>query len=137
MTPEEHRTNGCPFGGDSNISLQNCTLTDPALQVSPRAYYRALRTTDPVHYDEKLGMYLVSRHEDLTTVLRDPATFSQERGYYRQMSHGYLDELKAILERDGGGFFPDVANIDPPRHTRVRRLLQHAFTARRMKTLEP
>jgi len=70
-------------------------------------------------------------------VLRDPIVFSQELGYYRQMAHGHLDEMKEILAREGGGFFPDVANIDPPRHTRVRRLLSQAFGRRRMKALEP
>ncbi len=29
-------------------------------------------------------MYLVSRHEDLMAVLRDPVVFSQELGYYRR-----------------------------------------------------
>jgi cytochrome P450 len=126
----------CPVRTD-RISLSECTFTDPAIQEHPTAFYRALRETDPVHFDEKLGMYLVSRYEDLETVFRDPVTYSQELGYNKQMAHGHLDEMKAILERDGGGFFPDVANIDPPRHARVRKLLQQAFTARRMKTLEP
>lgn len=127
----------CPHFTQRVASLADSSLTDPALQEKPHGYYRALREGDPIHFDERLGMYLISRHEDLATVLRDPITFSQELGYYRQMSHGHLDEMKSILERDGGGFFPDVANIDPPRHSRVRRLLQLAFSARRMKLLEP
>ena len=45
--------------------------------------------------------------------------------------------MKDILVNEGGGFFPDVANIDPPRHTRVRRLLSQAFSRRRMKAFEP
>jgi cytochrome P450 len=136
-TKETNGESGCPADGGRIHSLAECTFTDPAIQERPNAFYRALREGDPVHFDEKLGMYLVSRHEDLETIFRDPITFSQELGYYKQMAHGHLDELKSILMRDGGGFFPDVANIDPPRHTRVRRLLQHAFTARRMKSLEP
>ena len=82
-------------------------------------------------------MYLVSRHEDLMTVLLDPIVFSQELGYYKQMAQGHLEEMKDILVNEGGGFFPDVANIDPPRHTRVRRLLSQAFSRRRMKAFEP
>src|SRR3546814_1755511 len=53
-----------------------------------------------------MGMYLVSRHDDLQTILRAPITFSQELGYYKQMANGHLDEMKEILERAGGGFFP-------------------------------
>lgn len=118
-------------------TLDAGTFTDPAIQERPNAFYRALREQDPVHLDEKLGMYLVARHEDLEAVFRDPVTFSQEQGYYSQMAYGYLDELKEVLIRDGGGWFPDVVNVDPPRHARARALTQQAFTARRMKALEP
>ena len=128
---------GCSAGEDRLESLAGVSFIDPAVQEKPFAYYRALRNGDPVHYEDDLGMYLVSRHEDLMAVLRDPVVFSQELGYYRQMAHGHLDEMKDILTREGGGFFPDVANIDPPRHTRVRRLLSQAFSRRRMKSLEP
>ena len=130
-------TAGCPAGQERLESLAGVSFIDPAIQEKPFAYYRALRDGDPVHYETDLGMYLVSRHEDLMAVLRDPIVFSQELGYYRQMAHGHLDEMKEILAREGGGFFPDVANIDPPRHTRVRRLLSQAFGRRRMKALEP
>lgn len=130
-------TAGCPAGQERLESLAGVSFIDPAIQVRPFGYYRALRDGDPVHYETDLGMYLVSRHEDLMAVLRDPIVFSQELGYYRQMAHGHLDEMKEILAREGGGFFPDVANIDPPRHTRVRRLLSQAFGRRRMKALEP
>jgi cytochrome P450 len=129
-------TAGCPAGHERLETLAGVSFIDPAIQEKPFAYYRALRDGDPVHYEPDLGMYLVSRHEDLMAVLRDPIVFSQELGYYRQMAHGHLDEMKGILAREGGGFFPDVANIDPPRHTRVRRLLSQAFGRRRMKALE-
>jgi len=130
-------TAGCPADQERLEYLAGVSFIDPAIQEKPFPYYRALRDGDPVHYETDLGMYLVSRHEDLMAVLRDPVVFSQELGYYRQMAHGHLDEMKEVLAREGGGFFPDVANIDPPRHTRVRRLLSQAFGRRRMKALEP
>jgi cytochrome P450 len=123
-------------GDEATVSLRNYDFTDPATLAKPNAFYRAMRRKDPVHFVEKLGMYLVSRHEDLDAALRDPVTFSQEKGYYSQMAHGYLDELKAVLERDGGGWFPDVVNVDPPRHARARKLVAQAFSARRIKALE-
>ena len=138
MTTEHPQASAnCPAGGRHSDLLESVSFIDPAVQEKPFDYYRALRDSDPVHFEEDLGMYLVSRHEDLMTVLRDPVVFSQELGYYKQMAHGHLDAIKEILERDGGGFFPDVANIDPPRHTRVRRLLSQAFSRKRMKSLEP
>lgn len=137
MTREGEVFAGYPRETAASLSLDQCTFTDPAIQEKPNNFYRALRQNDPVHFDAKLGMYLVSRYEDLETVFRDPVIFSQEQGYYSQMAHGYLDELKSLLIRDGGGWFPDVVNIDPPRHARARALTQQAFTARRMKALEP
>ena len=114
----EETTDGGPLGPAAQSvrrldSLAGVSFIDPAIQEKPFPYYRALRDGDPVHYEETSGMYLVSRHEDLMTVLRDPIVFSQELGYYQQMAHGHLDEMKDILVSEGGGFFPDVANIDP------------------------
>src|ERR1700751_603418 len=119
---------------EDTVRLDGTSIKDPEARASPAAYYRALRERAPIFYDEKLDMYLVSRYEDLAEVLADPITYSQERGWLRNFAHGYFDECKAILERDGGGYFPDVILADPPKHTRIRRLLEGAFTARRVKT---
>jgi cytochrome P450 len=117
-------------------ALAEGTLLDTRIQASPNFYYRELRTRDPVHYDERLGMYLVSRYEDLQTVVADPITFSSERGYTAQMANGFQQEFQAILREHGGGFFPDAIKTDPPYHTRIRRLMERAFTAHRVKELE-
>jgi cytochrome P450 len=47
-----------------------------------------------------------------------------------------VEEYVEILKRDGGGFFPDVIMTDPPLHTRIRRLMERAFTAERVQSLE-
>lgn len=125
----------CPV--DHAALLASASLTDPLISAYPTAYYEAMRAGDPVHYDEKLSMYLVSRYEDLQTVLRDPITYSVEHGYKEQYAKGFQEEFKAILVRDGGGYFPDAIMSDPPYHTRIRRLMEKAFTAHRVKQLEP
>src|SRR3546814_16111853 len=112
---------GCPFPEGQVQDILDTSFLDPAVQEKPYPYYRALRATSSIRYSDSMGMYLVSRHDDLQTILRDPITFSQELGYYKQMANGHLDEMKEILEREGGGFFPDVVNIDPPRHTQIGR----------------
>lgn len=127
----------CPVSGSGDFRLAGVSLTDPEILARPNAFYRALRTEDPVHYDEKLGMWLVSRYEDIVALLRDPETFSDKQGYEAQYASGYFEEFRQILEREGGGFFPDVIKSDPPEHTRIRKLMDGAFSAHRVKTLEP
>lgn len=109
---------------------------DEAIRNDPFPFYRALRKQDPVYYDPGLDLYLVTRYEDCVTVLKDDETFSLEHGYQDRYGGENLAEFIAIMERDGGGFIRDLA-IDPPAHTRLRRLTEKAFTAHRVKDLEP
>jgi len=127
----------CPAHANGGAVAADATLMDPKILARPNTFYGALRAEDPVHYDPKLDMYLVSRFEDLQTVLRDPLTFSVEHGYEEQFVKGFAEEFKEILIRDGGGYFPDIIMTDPPKHTRARSLMDKAFTAHRVATLEP
>ncbi len=113
------------------------TLTDRNIQAWPHAFFGALRKGAPIFYDEKLGSWLVTRNEDIWTVQSDPVTFSVEHGYHDLQARGMQDEFREILRRDGGGYFPDAIMSDPPYHTRIRRLMESAFTAHRVKELEP
>ncbi len=127
----------CPARPGAGSPLGSVSLTDPLIVAHPNEFYRSMRQQDPLYYDEKIGMYLVSRYDDVVAVLRDPITFSDKLGYEALYASGHFEEFKQILERDGGGFFPDAIKDDPPAHTRVRRLMENAFTAHRVATLAP
>src|SRR5437762_699163 len=88
----------CPAGGDAAI-LAGASLADPAVQAHPDAFFRAMRQAAPVHFDERLGMWLVSRHADIVEVLLDPITYSDKHGYEAIFAGGFYDEYKSILER--------------------------------------
>ncbi len=133
---ENAAMDSCPVAG-REVDLKTATLQDNELRAHPNEFYWAMRHEDPVHYDEGISMWLVSRFEDLQAVLADPITFSVEVGYKDSYAKGFFDEFKEILERNGGGFFPDAIMTDPPEHTRVRKLMEQAFTAHRVKQLEP
>lgn len=126
-----------PLNAEEQALLAEATLTDPAIQARPRDYYRAMRHGDPIHYDEKLGSWLVTRHEDILAVQSDPMTFSVNKGYHEQQARGMHEEFRNYLREHGGGYFPDAIMSDPPYHTRIRRLMESAFTAHRVKELEP
>jgi cytochrome P450 len=133
----EEQAGQCPMSGQGEVKLAGMSLSDPAILAHPNVFYRTMRREDPVHYDSKLDMWLVSRYEDLQTVVKDPATFSLERGYQAQYAKGFSDEFRKIVIKDGGGFFGDPIMTDPPYHTRIRKLMESAFTAHRVKELEP
>lgn len=113
------------------------TLLDPVVHKHPRQFYAAMRKLDPVHYDKSIDMWLVSRWEDIQEIQRDPITYSVNKGYHEQQAKGFAEEFQQILREKGGGYFPDAIMSDPPYHTRVRKLMENAFTAHRVKELEP
>jgi cytochrome P450 len=125
LTPEEQKL------------LDEGTLTNYDIQARPRPYYSAMRKGDPIHYDKGLNSWLVTRHEDIWAVQSDPVTFSVQHGYHEQQARGMHDEFRNYLKEHGGGYFPDAIMSDPPYHTRIRKLMEQAFTAHRVKDLEP
>ena len=76
------------------------------------------RANRPVFFDETIGLWVVTRHADVSRVLQDPTVFSA-RNAAVPLTPLHAD-ARAIL--DAGGFTPEstVASIDPPRHTRLR-----------------
>lgn len=134
---ENNTTRSCPFSSQIMPLQGNESRLDPLIRNNPFPFYKALREQKPVYYDEKLDVYLVTRYEDALQVLRDPITFSQEHGYQDRYANGFVDELAEIIDREGGGFIRDIIAVDPPAHTRLRKLLDQAFTAHRVHTLQP
>jgi len=126
-----------PLSPEESAALSQGSLTDLAILAQPRTFYAAMRHGDPIHYDEKLGSWLVTRHEDIWAVQSDPLTFSVNKGYHEQQARGMHDEFRTYLKEHGGGYFPDAIMSDPPYHTRIRKLMEGAFSAHRVKDLEP
>ena len=126
-----------PLDPEGERLVKEGSLADRAIQAQSRAFFRALRHGDPIHYDEKLGSWLVTRHADISAIQSDPITFSVQHGYSEQQARGMREEFENYLREHGGGYFPDAIMSDPPYHTRIRKLMERAFTAHRVKELEP
>lgn len=126
----------CPVAHEAMELKGGESRLDPLIRNNPFPFYEALRKSEPVYYDADLDVYLVTRYDDVMTVLRDVENFSVEHGYQDRWANGYVEELAEIMERDGGGFIRDPV-FDPPKHTRLRKLIENAFTAHRVKNLEP
>ena len=103
------------------------TALDPAFRTNPYAAFARLREREPVHYDDVIKRWVLTREDDIENLLRDRTTS--------------VDPLKAnpgtymrIFER-----FHDFSMLfqDPPNHTRLRSLVSKAFTPRAIERLAP
>src|SRR6059058_4640144 len=104
-------------------------LLDPEVLADPYPLYRRLREEDPVHWDPYLHAWVVTRYEDVSTVLhrfRAARTPSPER--LEDLGMGALTPIAALMVRQ-------MLFLDPPEHGRVRRLASAAFTSRRIAHL--
>jgi cytochrome P450 len=103
---------------------------------SPTAELRRIRETEGVRsVTNAFGMkvYLITRYDDIKNVLSDHERFSNERppGFTVQ-GVAQPSEEEAASARAG-----NLLGLDPPNHSRLRRLLTPEFTIRRIKRLEP
>jgi cytochrome P450 len=112
----------------------NAPLFDPLSPEfirNPYPYYERLRATDPVHLTQH-GMYLASRHADISLVLRDKR-FGKD--YAERISRRYGPRI--MDEPVFRNFALTMLQQDPPDHTRLRGLVAKAFTARRVEDMRP
>lgn len=126
-------------------------------RANPYPQYAELRRIAPVHRLEGSGFYLVSRYEDVIFVLKNPEIFSSgamQRMIMAGMGVGIqnMDPSRGVdpkaLEVLTGlskslGFnpvelmtTPSVIASDPPRHERLRGIVNRGFTPRRIASLE-
>ncbi len=119
------------------------------LHADPYPIYEDLRTTDPVHRTSMMQGWVLSRHADVDAVLRDHRRFSsdftQSAGYDRERRAGAYDRaLEAAgleeVQRDRmrrAFDEPNLLGLDPPDHTRLRSLVNTAFTPRQVEIMRP
>lgn len=104
-------------------------LLDPAVLADPYPLYRRLRTEDPVHWDPYLHAWVVTRYEDVVTVL---TRFSADR----TPSPEFFDALGAPHVRPiAKVMVKQMLFLDPPAHSRLRKLAAPAFMPARVRAL--
>jgi cytochrome P450 len=86
----------------------------PVALDDPYPFYAWLREEAPLYFPPQHGFAIVSRYEDVVAVARNPQDFSSAKG----IGPAVVDDTRNMIE------------LDPPDHTRLRRLVQKAFTPR-------
>lgn len=91
----------------------------------PHPLYRRLRDEDPLHRSDAVRCAVLSRFDDVFHAARDTETFSSAQGLT------FRNEIEEL------GLAPTIVMMDPPDHTRFRRLVSRGFTPRQVHELEP
>jgi len=106
------------------------TPLDPAFRANPYPVLARLRAREPVHYDDVIKRWVLTRGGDVESLLRD-RTMAKDG---RKANEGtYMRLIASSPEgRDFG-----ILLLDPPEHTRLRSLVSKAFTPRAVERLAP
>ncbi len=96
-------------------------LNDATLIANPYPDYQRWRDEQPIWWsDGELKGWILSRYDDVRTILKDAKTFSSQ-----SMGEGATQAMPLPLLTD-----------DPPRHTQLRAIVNKAFTSRTLKQME-
>jgi cytochrome P450 len=107
---------------------------EPGFAEDPYGQYAELCATNPVQRTP-LGLWAVFRYDDAVRLLRDPTLSVEDRSVIGPNPRAELREqiLGGRPQRGTRG----ILNLDPPDHTRLRRLVQQVFTPRMVDRLVP
>ena len=118
-------------------ALANYNLLEDGTRECPFPYFNAIRREQPVYFMEELGAWYVSRYEDVRHVKKHPEIFSNnifelgaQRGASRDIAESYRNE-------HGWRRVSTLQRTDPPLHTKYRKLINHAFTVKRIRAMTP
>ncbi|RRO16064.1 cytochrome P450 [Saccharopolyspora rhizosphaerae] len=117
---------------------------DSAFAQDLHARYAQLREAGPVHRlisDSGLPVWVLTRYSDARAMLTDPRLSKDAQAIFRLILDRFASESERQDSEDGrfagAGFDMHMLNMDPPDHTRLRKLVVQAFTARRIEALRP
>lgn len=97
----------------------------PEVRLDPYPLYRRLRTSEPVQWNEFVQIWTLTRYADITAVLRDNR-LSADRA-----------RSDRFRRPPGREIYQSMLTLDPPDHTRLRNLVNKAFTPATVNRLRP
>ena len=100
-------------------------FSDPAVQADPYPIYAGLRRDHPVNWDGRT--WVISRYEDITALLNDPRMSSaRTEQTFAVLPPAVREELAPLRTVLGSRMLLS----DPPKHTRLKNIVNKAFTPR-------
>jgi cytochrome P450 len=105
-------------------------LFDPAFREDPYPFYAESRARSPVAQVDPIGAWLVTGYDAVVEVLKSPSVYSSAA------MHGAMSQIETDDSEDDGPP-PMVITTDPPKHDRLRTLVNRGFTPGRIGRIEP
>ncbi len=104
----------------TSTDYSDTDFCDPSTFDDPWDLYRWLRDESPIHRDEKNKLWILSRHEDVFAISREPSRYCNR--------FGVRPNIAADMS---------LIAMDGEEHTAMRRLINRGFTPRRVRELVP
>ena len=123
-------------GADIGCPVDHVNFFDPDVNNCPYPAYRTMRDEAPVWFDERMGMFHITRYDDVLMILKDTERFGNGRKKPRG-SDARSTKIRALYQEKGWVPAPTLAGRDDPNHKEMRGLFNHAFRPKRIKELEP
>ena len=111
-------------------------LFSNAFRNNPHAAFAAVRGRGPIFYSLAIRAWWVTSDELVREVLRDKRFSSDIRKFEKQANviRKQIGDDAVRLENFEN---PSMLNLDPPDHSRIRKLATYAFTQKYISSLEP
>lgn len=109
-------------------ALAGMTMADPTINQSPYDYYARMHAEAPVHFDARMGLWLVTRHADIVDASLHWESFSSHIDMRRDVSSVDPGAVDALFRSEGWLVQDVLSQVDPPRHTVFRKMVERLFT---------
>ena len=116
--------------------LDAFTISDPAVQECPYGYYKAMHESEPVHYDPKTDLWMIASYDLAVEALSNWQVFSSAIDMRTDVGGPDTSESDALFEKEGYIVHDVLSQVDPPRHTIFRRLVDRTFTGPVVRRME-
>ncbi|MBM4254751.1 MAG: cytochrome P450 [Deltaproteobacteria bacterium] len=109
-------------------------LSAPDVIADPYPYFHQLRAEDPVHWNPQWGGWILTRYDDVQASFQDRRLSADRMSpFMAGLKKAEAQELQPSYQI----FSKWMVFTDPPQHTRLRMLVNKAFTPRRVEGLRP
>ncbi len=116
------------------MSQFDSALTSAAFNADPYPVYRQMREEAPVYWSDAWGCWMLTRYDDIAWTLQDYQTFTSLGRLTATMDlpEPLWERVEPLVRHYSQG----LINVDPPDHTRMRKLVHMAFTPRTIRKMQ-